>query len=80
MKNCSLWEGPTLKKVVEDSLPWEGPHAVAGEEHDEEGATETASDELTPVPIPLHLWQGRMERKLGVKLRPGRRRGGRRVF
>lgn len=80
MKNCSPWEGPTQKRVVEDCLPWERPHAGAGEEHKEEGATETMSDELTLLPISLHLWQRRMERKLGVELSPGRRKGGRKVF
>ncbi|GAB0186948.1 EH domain-containing protein 4 [Grus japonensis] len=38
MKNCSLWEGReglTLEKLVEDCLPWEEPHAGAGEEWEE---------------------------------------------
>ena len=35
VKNCSLWEGLTLEKLVEDCLPWEGPHAGAGAECEE---------------------------------------------
>ncbi|KAK4827778.1 hypothetical protein QYF61_021731 [Mycteria americana] len=65
MKNCSPWEGLTLKKFVEDCLPWEGPHAGAGEEceessPEEEGAAETTCDELTatPIPRPLRCWGG----------------------
>ena len=35
MKNCGLREGLTLKKFVEDCLPWEETHAGAGEECEE---------------------------------------------
>ena len=35
MKSFSLWEGFTLEKFMEDCLPWEGPHAGAGEECEE---------------------------------------------
>ncbi|GAB0203908.1 zinc finger and BTB domain-containing protein 5 [Grus japonensis] len=35
VKNCSPWEGLTLEKLVEDCLPWEGPHAGAGAECEE---------------------------------------------
>ncbi|KAK4806968.1 hypothetical protein QYF61_027335 [Mycteria americana] len=52
VKNRSSWEGPTLEKVVKDCLLLEGPHAVAGEECEEEGAAETPCDELTATPIP----------------------------
>jgi len=41
MKSCSLWERPTLEKFMEKCLPWEGPHAGAGAEYEEEGAAET---------------------------------------
>lgn len=34
MKNCSLWEEPTMKKLVGTSL-WEGPNAGAGQECEE---------------------------------------------
>ena len=37
---CSLWEGPTLEKFMNDCIPWVGPHAGAGEEHEREGAAE----------------------------------------
>ncbi|XP_072714956.1 AN1-type zinc finger protein 5-like isoform X2 [Ciconia boyciana] len=52
LKNCSLWEGPTLEKFMEDCILWEGPHAGAGEECEEEGAAERLHDELTATPIP----------------------------
>jgi len=51
VKNCSLWEGLRLEQFVEDSLTWEGPHARAGEEGEEEGAAEPMCDELTTAPI-----------------------------
>ncbi|GAB0185827.1 hypothetical protein GRJ2_001048000 [Grus japonensis] len=35
VKNCSQWEGLTLEKLVQDCLLWEGPHAGAGEECEE---------------------------------------------
>ena len=35
VKNCSLQEGLTLEKLVEDCLSWEAPHAGAGEECEE---------------------------------------------
>ena len=35
VKDCSLWEGLTLEKVVEGCLPQEGPHAGAGAECEE---------------------------------------------
>ena len=37
---------------MQDCLPWEGPHAGAGEECEEQGAAQTACDELTVTPIP----------------------------
>jgi len=41
MKSCSPWEGLTLEPFMEDCLPWMGPHTGAGEESEEEGASET---------------------------------------
>jgi len=38
LKDCSPWEGLTLQEFIKDHLPLEGPHAGAGEEHEEEGA------------------------------------------
>jgi len=35
MKSYSPWEGLALEKIVEDCVPWEGPHAGAGEECEE---------------------------------------------
>lgn len=34
-KNCSQWEGLTVKKSVEDWFLWEGPHSGAGKEYEE---------------------------------------------
>jgi len=39
------------EQFIKDSLPWEGPQAGAGEECEEEGAAETACDELSAAPI-----------------------------
>jgi len=35
MKNCSSLEGPVLEQVMEDCVPWEGPHTGVGEECEE---------------------------------------------
>jgi len=68
LKDCTLWEGLTVKQFVEGLLlerfmencqPWEGLHTGAGEESEEEGAAETTCDELhtTPIPCPpVPLW------------------------
>jgi len=52
LKDCTPWEGPTLGQFVKSCSPWEGPLDGAGEEHEEEGASETTCDELTATPIP----------------------------
>jgi len=52
VKSCSLWEGLTLEKFTENCLPWEGPHAGAGRECEDKGAAETTCDELTTSRIP----------------------------
>lgn len=41
-----------LEKFMEDYLLWEGLHAGAGEECEEEKGAETACDKLTTAPIP----------------------------
>jgi len=46
-----------MQKLMENSLPWEAPHAGAGEEceessSEEEGAAETNCDELRAIPFP----------------------------
>jgi len=66
VKNCTLWEGPTLEQFakscspweglmlqefVEGCLTWQGPHSGSGEECEGEGAAEMACDELTVTPI-----------------------------
>jgi len=66
-----------LEKFVGDCLLWLTPHTEAGEEHEEEGVTETTWDELTttPIPHPLALLAGEEVEILGVKLGVGRREG-----
>lgn len=54
-KNHTLWERPTLEHFVKDCVPYQGPH---GEEHEEEGA-EMKHYELSPVPRPPTLVEGR---------------------
>ena len=78
MENYSLWEGLTLEKLVEDCLPWEGPHSGAGEEcesppPEDEEAAETTCDEVTTTPIPRPPVL--LGEKLGVKWSPGRWEG-----
>ena len=57
-------------------LPWEGPHAGAGAECEEEGAAETKFDELTAIPIPLPLrCLGGGGGEIGSEVKP-RKKGG----
>ena len=35
VKDCSPWERLTLEKLMENCLPWVGPHTGAGEECEE---------------------------------------------
>jgi len=35
LKDCTLWEGPTLEQFMENCSLWEGPHAGAGAEYEE---------------------------------------------
>jgi len=51
-RNSSSWEGPTLAQLVKDCILWEGPHAGAGEEREEEGAAKTKCYQPTPTLIP----------------------------
>jgi len=46
---------------MDNFLPWEGPHDRAGEDCEEEAASETVCDELTimPIPYPPVLLRGR---------------------
>lgn len=45
-----------LDQSMKDYIPWEEPQAGAGEEHEEEGVSETKCYELAELlfPIPLH--------------------------
>ncbi|GAB0176110.1 zinc finger and BTB domain-containing protein 5 [Grus japonensis] len=47
VKNCSPWEGFMLEKLVEDCLLWEGPHAGAREECEESSPEEEGAAETT---------------------------------
>ena len=44
--------GLILEQFMEDRLLWVRPHTGAGQESEEEGASETMCDELTTTPIP----------------------------
>ncbi|KAM9590860.1 uncharacterized protein ACIBXB_005909 [Morphnus guianensis] len=70
-------EGPTLEKFVEDCLPWEGPHAGAGGEFEEEGVEETTCDELTAIPVPPSTCatQGEEVEKIRSEAEPGKKGG-----
>jgi len=72
MKNCLLRVGPTLKRLVKDCLLWEGPHAGAGDEREEEGAAGTKCYEpiTTPIPCPpVMLGEG------GGRVEPRKKQG-----
>jgi len=62
---------------MEDTLPWEGPHAAAGEECEEEGAAKTTYDELTAVPIlPLPCaTRGETVEKIKSEVEPRKKEG-----
>jgi len=53
MKKFGQWEGPALEKLKTDCLTWEGPHAGAGEQCEEEETTEMKHYEMITTPI-LH--------------------------
>jgi len=55
MKSCSPWEGLTLEEFVVNCVLWEGPHTGAEEECEEEGEAERMCDELTATSIPCPL-------------------------
>lgn len=57
---------------MEDSFPLAGPHAGAGEEHDEKGATETGSDPSPNLPASLAREDGD---KIGRKAEPRKKEG-----
>ena len=61
---------------MKDCLLWEGPHAGAGEEHEEEGAPDKVllTDCNTYSPSP-RVTQVKEAEELGVKLSLGRREG-----
>ena len=66
--------------ILEDCVPWEGPHAGAGEQREEDGAAERSCYGLSAAPIP-HLpaplgGVGRGIGKAGVKLSLGKKSGG----
>ena len=73
LKDSSPWDGPTLEQLVKDCIPlvkdcipWEGCHAGAGEEREEEGAAEKKSYE---PPVPLRGGRGR---RVGSEVEPGK--------
>lgn len=69
-----MWEGSTLEKFMEISLPGKGPIQEQGKSMsspppEEERSSETMCNELTvnPIPHPTASLEGRRESKLGVK-------------
>jgi len=59
LKNCSPWEGPTLEKLVKDSISWLGPMLKWGKKC-EEGVGEMNGYELpTTSYLPCAARQGR---------------------
>jgi len=62
VKSCTCGNNPCWSSLWREYFPWEGPHAGAGAECEEEGAAETTCDELiiTPIPCPPAPLGGRM--------------------
>jgi len=52
LKDCTPWKGPMVDRFMENCLLCRGPHAGAGAEREEEGASATTHDELATAPIP----------------------------
>lgn len=67
---------------MKDCLPWEGLHARAGQNCEEEAVAETKFYELTTTPFSPSLCTTQVEetQKLREKLSPGRCRGGEKMF
>ncbi|KAK4810860.1 LOW QUALITY PROTEIN: hypothetical protein QYF61_008832 [Mycteria americana] len=63
-----------LDRFVKDCILWEGPHAGAGEECEEEGAAEAKHYELTTTPIPL-CHSGGGGRRIRSEAEPRKKRG-----
>lgn len=84
LKNCSLWEGLTMEKFVEDCVPWERPNNEAGEvssstsSSEEEGAAETWQQ--PPFPVPGCGWAGRNWRIWRVQFSLEESRSGRKGY
>lgn len=59
MKDCSSWKRSMLEKFMKDCLLWVKPHAVAGQECEQEGTSETKCFALNttltpPCPCTAH--------------------------
>lgn len=68
--------GPTLEQVYPEELqPVEGPHAGAGEKHEEERVAKRSCYELTVIPAPHCSAGGRGVRSEREKLSLGSRVG-----
>jgi len=88
LKDCTSWKGPTLGQFVKSCSPWEGltleqGQSVRSPPPEEEGEADTTCVELTttPIPHPPAPLEGRRERKIGSKVKPGNEGGvGRRRF
>lgn len=60
-KNCSLWEGLT-GKFLEGCLPWKGSHGGAGEREERSSEIMVMNGPITSIPHPLVLLRGRRQR------------------
>ena len=73
VKNCILWEGLMLEKIIKDSPMGGTPHRNREEFEEEEAAEMCGELTATAIPYaPVLLW-GRRWRKSGVTLSLGRR-------
>lgn len=64
---------------VKDCISWEGPHAAAQEEHEEEKAEERTHSGLTEMPIPQRCFIGG-GRRIVNEVEPGKKGDGGRWF
>lgn len=87
MKNCRLWEGFILEKIMKHYLPWERVQKGAWNSvslllEEEAIISQTTHDELTTAPIPhptVLLW-GKERDEMGSQSSEERRVGGKVVL
>ena len=82
LKDCTLWEGPTLGQFVKSCSLWDRPHAGAGAECEDSSpwGTRSSRDSVwwtdhNPHSLSPCAARGRRQRKSGEKLSLGRMEG-----